>query len=370
MSRPARLEPATFRLKKRHIVLGLLVGWGAYYFWPSGQQSQTPVPAPQPIPPQMTTEEVCDNAPSSGDPLSFSGTELSGQPRTRIAILMVNHGGRTVKCTADLAGLERVLPVAVRAELQARPGSTMRGHRAATVEQFRKALAALKQAPSVPVPVAVPVQPVQPAEEICAAVSTSGDRAEYTGRIIDRPNGVRLAVFHVRHGSREVTCAVDRIGVEELPKAMAAARNAPGGSELRANLSHTVEELRKAQAALTPSTPPPQPEPSQPGPPSQAGPPSQPEQQWSSGLVTGLSADGWPLMNNKEFAIYGLNPIPEGPGRTNFLEWLVKSHGRYLECREHQQSGAYDCRVTAGNDTHRHVDVANTLILNGATTRK
>ena len=200
-------------------------------------------------------------------------------------------------------------------------------------------------------------------QEICAVASTSGDRADFTGRVINRPSGARLAVFHVRHGPREITCAVDRIDTEELPKAVAAARRAPDRSELKINLSHTVQELQRAQRAMTPPPLPPPPL------------PPQPALRWMKGLVTGLSTEGWPVMNGKVYPIYGVKPIPQEVGRERFRDWLVKTHAAQLECREHEQSGTYDCRVTPSNNPSAdigsrptYVDVAETLIKNGATT--
>ncbi len=128
------------------------------------------------------------------------------------------------------------------------------------------------------------------------------------------------------------------------------------------NLAHTVAELRKAQAALTPL---PHPEPPQPAPPQLAS-------HWTQGVVTGLSANGWPVMEGKEYPIYGVNPIADSVARAHFLDWLVKTHGRKLACRQHEQSGSYDCRVTASSaagSAPLFVDVADTLVKNAATTR-
>lgn len=357
-------------LKKRQVALGLLLAWGVYYFWPSHQQVPPPLPVPTPPVRPLTDLEVCDHAASSGDPVSFSRVRASNQLGRRVAVLLVNHGDRQVPCTADLAATERLIPAAERAEQQAPHASALKRNLRVTVEQFKTArLALIEPLPApTPGPPAPPVAVQHPVralgdQEICAGVSTSGDRVVFTGKVGNRPGGARFAVFHVWHDAREVTCAVDRIGMDELPKALAAVRSAPDGSELQGSLSHTVQELQKAEDALSSARPPP-PE------------PSQLALQWTKGLVTGLSADGWPIMDGKVYPIYGVNPIPEAVGRTRFLDWLVTLHGRQLECREHENSGAYDCRVTpsnragAGSDARPvHVDVADTLVKNGATSR-
>jgi len=294
--------------------------------------------------------------------VSFDRVQESTQAGQRIAIVLVRHSARVVRCTEDRAGLEKTISIAERAERSASEGSLLKKHLGVTVEQFRKAEEALQRSTtpsqSVSDSVQIPEKPVT-TQEICTDVSTSGDRAIFTGKVVAQPEGARAAVFHVQHGSREVTCAVNRIGEDELPKALNAVRSASAGSELRINLLHTVAELEKAQATLAhQSTTTALPE------------PTQPTQQWTKGLVTGLSADGWPVMNNKTFPIYSLNRIPEGTARAGFLDWLVRQHGRTLECREHGTTGTYDCRVQYNdNDPRDHVDVADTLIKNGATTR-
>jgi hypothetical protein len=189
------LTPAVTRFNKWYIVLGLFVASGVYYYLPIRGRGPTPRPAVPPV--TVPQSGPSPTAPSSGGPKprpapAPTDSNLTVQDQTPLSPLPPVHAPPAV---ADLTN-----------------------------------------------------------EEICAALSTGADRVNFTGRLSDRHDDGRFAVFHVQHGSRVIPCLVDRIATEELPKAEAAARGAADQSELKLNLSHTIQELQKGQRTLT--TPP------------------------------------------------------------------------------------------------------------------
>jgi len=82
------------------------------------------------------------------------------------------------------------------------------------------------------------------------------------------------------------------------------------------------------------------------------------------GAVSSYSPDGWPIIKNPTGSkttvrLTGVNPIAAGK-HEQFAAW-IKSHGDYLDCDSSNDGGTYRCL------TAQRLDVAQTLLLNGAT---
>ena len=78
-----------------------------------------------------------------------------------------------------------------------------------------------------------------------------------------------------------------------------------------------------------------------------------------TGAVSAYSPDGWPIIDHTTVHLAGVHPI-EASKRGQFVAW-IRSHGDYLDCDSSNEEGTYRCL------TPQRLDVAQTLLLNGAT---
>ena len=123
--------------RKRAWIASLIGSLAIYHFWPT---IKTSVVAPKPA---WTDSQVCDNAPTSGDPVSFFKLLPNGQT---LATLTVRHDNNVVPCSWDQAGLGRALVAAQQAANKAPRSSALAKQLAVTLAQFQTAQRALQQA--------------------------------------------------------------------------------------------------------------------------------------------------------------------------------------------------------------------------------